>query len=150
MATPAVFVLLPNAKPFWHCWGGGGSRSPDLTVERGPRESPTGLPSFSLVSFSLTASHHGKAGETAFHAGAWGSLLPLLCPQFPSHTCFGGLLILSSFLPAISLALTEAGPTPAPAARCRHPSRLLGPVCGGQAQPLPFSFRAGSVGPAGF
>ena len=50
------------------------------------RESYGLPPRSSLVSCSLAASHHGKAGETAFHEGEWGSLLHLLCPEPPSHT----------------------------------------------------------------
>lgn len=82
---------------------------PDLTSERGLRESLTGPPGFSLVSFSFIANRHGKAGETALHAGEWGFLLPLPCAESSHHTCAWELLVLSSFPLAASLHLTEVG-----------------------------------------
>lgn len=103
-------TLLPNENIFWNFWGRRGNHSvPDLTSERGHR-SLTGPPSFSLVSFSLTAGHHGKAGEIALHAGEWGSLLPLPCPESSNLTCAWELPILSSFPLATSLHLTEVAP----------------------------------------
>lgn len=81
-------------------------------------ESDSPSPGFSLVSCSLAASHHGKAGKAAFHEGEWGPLLHLPCLEPPSHTYTSELLILvlpSSYGPSSRSNRASSSPCQLPA-----------------------------------